>query len=285
MNTPTTRSTATLVVALASASAAFAVPTVQYVSGHTDVAVRTNGGELEFFFEHTGNTVLVDAEPGDLVDTLERTYVRVPSSSSAPRPSDPQWDFLGVGPNETIWFLPQSNVAGVPYFGVGAEELSVLDWVGPLQWTVESVDAPDGASFSIWQTTTGGQAAPFVVSADGTPDTFAVPVGSHSHYNWGFTAEGVYRVELTAVGERTGGGIAETSATLWFAVGDDTVIAPPCPGDATGDGAVTALDISVVLSNFGSTGIGRAEGDVTGDGAVTALDISAVLAVFGSTCD
>ncbi len=59
---------------------------------------------------------------------------------------------------------------------------------------------------------------------------------------------------------------------------------PTLPGDTNGDGAVTALDISTVLSNFGATGVsGPSEGDLNGDGAVTALDISIVLSAFGTT--
>ncbi len=59
----------------------------------------------------------------------------------------------------------------------------------------------------------------------------------------------------------------------------------PCPGDANRDDAVTALDISIVLGNFGSTGVsGPSEGDLDGDGNVTALDISVVLGAFGTTC-
>ncbi len=56
---------------------------------------------------------------------------------------------------------------------------------------------------------------------------------------------------------------------------------PVCDGDANGDGQVTALDISLVLGNFGSTG---PDGDVNGDGQVTALDISLVLGNFGASC-
>ncbi len=70
-----------------------------------------------------------------------------------------------------------------------------------------------------------------------------------------------------------------------FAVFDLEPDAPVCPGDATGDGAVSALDVSAVLSAFGTSGHAPfSNGDVTGDGAVTALDISAVLSNFGSTC-
>ncbi len=62
-----------------------------------------------------------------------------------------------------------------------------------------------------------------------------------------------------------------------------TTCEPPadCPADVTGDGVVTALDISTVLSNFGST---STDADTNGDGLITALDISNVLSAFGSIC-
>ncbi len=56
---------------------------------------------------------------------------------------------------------------------------------------------------------------------------------------------------------------------------------PACDGDVNGDGNTTPLDISIVLSNFGATGVTLADGDVTGDGQVTPLDISLVLSDFG----
>ncbi len=67
----------------------------------------------------------------------------------------------------------------------------------------------------------------------------------------------------------------------FVALGTTTV----CPGDTNGDGAVTALDISNVLSNFGATNAsGPSQGDLDGDGNVTALDISIVLSNFGNVC-
>ena len=51
----------------------------------------------------------------------------------------------------------------------------------------------------------------------------------------------------------------------------------PIPGDINGDGKVDALDLSVVLSNWGKTGATPAQGDLNGDGTVDALDLSIVL--------
>ena len=64
-----------------------------------------------------------------------------------------------------------------------------------------------------------------------------------------------------------------------------TVVAPDCPGDATGDGSVTLADFSAVLSNFGLSPATREQGDVTGDGSVSLADFSQVLSNFGITCE
>jgi len=53
-----------------------------------------------------------------------------------------------------------------------------------------------------------------------------------------------------------------------------------CPADVTGDDAVNADDLLVVLGNFGSPG-GPAEGDINGDGLVNADDLLAILGEFG----
>ena len=57
---------------------------------------------------------------------------------------------------------------------------------------------------------------------------------------------------------------------------------PQKPGDVNGDGKVSISDLSLVLSNFGSTSATRAQGDLTGDGKVTISDLSQVLSAFGT---
>jgi formylglycine-generating enzyme required for sulfatase activity/serine/threonine protein kinase len=57
---------------------------------------------------------------------------------------------------------------------------------------------------------------------------------------------------------------------------------PPCPGDVDGSGAVNAVDISVVLGSWGTSGGKYPGADVDGSGTVDAADLSAVLAGWGS---
>ncbi|MFM1805429.1 MAG: hypothetical protein RL136_2308 [Planctomycetota bacterium] len=68
------------------------------------------------------------------------------------------------------------------------------------------------------------------------------------------------------------------SATDYPAEGEGRIVKfttdPAFPSDVNGDGSVNALDVSIVLSNWGLSG---ASGDVDGDGLVSGSDLAAVL--------
>ncbi len=55
------------------------------------------------------------------------------------------------------------------------------------------------------------------------------------------------------------------------------------PGDADGDGLVSADDFASVQGNFGDTGLGGILGDANGDGVVSADDYGSVQLNFGNT--
>ena len=57
----------------------------------------------------------------------------------------------------------------------------------------------------------------------------------------------------------------------------------PLPGDANLDGRVDINDLTIVLSNFGQTGMAWNEGEFTGDGTVDINDLTIVLSSFGQT--
>ena len=50
------------------------------------------------------------------------------------------------------------------------------------------------------------------------------------------------------------------------------------PGDANGDGTVDINDLTIVLSNFGKTGMAWSQGEFTGSGTVDINDLTIVLA-------
>ena len=55
------------------------------------------------------------------------------------------------------------------------------------------------------------------------------------------------------------------------------------PGDANLDGKVDINDLTIVLANYGKTGMGWTEGEFTGDGTVDINDLTIVLANYGKT--
>ncbi|MBX4197355.1 polysaccharide deacetylase family protein, partial [Candidatus Saccharibacteria bacterium] len=52
-------------------------------------------------------------------------------------------------------------------------------------------------------------------------------------------------------------------------------------GDVNGDGAINALDLSILLSHWNQAGATHATGDLSGDAAVNALDLSILLSNWG----
>ncbi len=58
---------------------------------------------------------------------------------------------------------------------------------------------------------------------------------------------------------------------------------PGRPGDAIGDGQVDINDLTIVLSNFGKTGMTWAKAKFTGSGTVDINDLTIVLSNFGAS--
>jgi probable HAF family extracellular repeat protein len=64
---------------------------------------------------------------------------------------------------------------------------------------------------------------------------------------------------------------------------DAFLLTPLLPGDANGDGKVDVNDLTIVLTNFGKTGMAWSQGEFTGSGAVDINDLTIVLANYGTS--
>ncbi|MEP0848031.1 MAG: PQQ-binding-like beta-propeller repeat protein [Phycisphaerae bacterium] len=61
---------------------------------------------------------------------------------------------------------------------------------------------------------------------------------------------------------------------------------PQCPADLSGNGEVNLVDLSIILSNFGTVdGMRHEDGDIDGDGDVDLADLSALLTDYGTSCN
>lgn len=65
---------------------------------------------------------------------------------------------------------------------------------------------------------------------------------------------------------------------IYFTVGND------CPADLNGDGVVNGSDLSILLSNFGNSGVCGIGGDANNDFQCNGADLSLILSLFGGFC-
>lgn len=201
---------------------------VTYASGlytvdHGDVGVNYESGAWDLHW-HLGPNAIVDGspvgnapegeefEPGDIT-----AFVADPSLN---RPAGAQWDPIGVGTGEGFWLLPQSEDPAKPFLGIAAEELETGIFAND-QVTLALTGLTGPGDFSLWQTDGFGTPTFFMSSSDGgidAADSVLLNAGAHAHYNWGFTAPGLYEVTFTASGDLVGGGPTSGTGTYSFLV-------------------------------------------------------------------
>lgn len=140
--------------------------------------------------------------------TASNTQVYIVGNTNAKLtiPSNPNFAFLGAA-GSPIWILPQSQDTSLPYLGISAEDLPFGVFDGPVTLELRSVEGP--GNFFAWQNVGAGQ-PPIVklICTNGVVssnyNTTLPLIGSHEHFNWGFSTSGLYRVTFRCVGQRLG---------------------------------------------------------------------------------
>jgi surface-anchored protein len=116
-----------------------------------------------------------------------------------------------------FWILPQSQNANLLYLGVSAEGLPPGIFDGPLAIALTRFEGP--GYFMAWQATGPGQFNIRLNTRDGlsAADAFTPILGSHEHFNWGFSSTGVFCATFQVTGRRAGESTNITSAESTFA--------------------------------------------------------------------
>lgn len=119
----------------------------------------------------------------------------------------------------TYYWLPETesaaNLNGVPFIGIGLEELNAGDWNGLLTFTLLSINGP--GQFRLWQDDGFGGANDFINTAASVL-SFDIAAETHTHYNWGFTELGVYELEFQISGTHNVDGAQSGAAIFTYAV-------------------------------------------------------------------
>lgn len=153
----------------------------------------------------------------------------VVAAAKTTRPVSSIYDFTGAPAGGSLWLLPKNQNQNVLFLSVGTEEIAPSELAGPMTWTLTSVTGSGGGAapgvFSVWNVDNFANVIPLMSTAAGagTPNSFNVSAGTHTHYNYGFTAPGLYNVEFAVsapLSAALGGGSAVGSATYSFGVFD-----------------------------------------------------------------
>lgn len=163
-------------------------------------------------------------------------------------PNNPNFSFLG-NPGDPVWILPQSQDPAKLYLGISTEnKTSQAGWTGvgvPNDFLVRGVDAgifqgdqvtltltglrgPAGGHFFLYQASAFGAPAVSMNTRDGlgAADARTLGTNGHDHYNWAFSATGLYELTFQASGVLAADGQTLTSAPFTYFFGVETTVVP-----------------------------------------------------------
>ncbi|MCW5938959.1 MAG: choice-of-anchor M domain-containing protein [Fimbriimonadaceae bacterium] len=146
-------------------------------------------------------------------------------------PNDPRFSFLGGNPGDDVWVIPQIENPLVPFLGVGSEEMpgDFFDSYfesdprinGQGRWiALQLVDLRGPGQFSVWTTGDLGDPTVWMATSDGIlgDDKIFDLEGGHAHYNWAFTASGIYEMDVRAMAFKDGHLLTSDVVTFNFGV-------------------------------------------------------------------
>lgn len=108
------------------------------------------------------------------------------------------------GSGESLWILPQNQFPDLLYLGFSAESIPSGVFDGSLTFRLSGLTGP--GAFIAWQAASFGEFLIKFDSRDGISDMDRTQpiIGSHEHFNWGFSQPGVYAVTFQIEGRRAG---------------------------------------------------------------------------------
>ena len=187
-----------------------------WTSGHGDIGVGYEGGELHGHWHIEGGVVDGTPRPDEEFepDALWLVVPDVPQTQAI-RNANSAWDPIGVGAGQPFWRLSSSSQSGVPYMGWATEELEVSEWTGDISFTLTGLVGPGDISVYYFP---DGDLTFLWASSDGLGDSFGIEPGFHEHFNVAFTAPGIYEVEITFSGTHVTDGVVSSTETFTFQV-------------------------------------------------------------------
>ncbi|WP_162906984.1 TIGR03773 family transporter-associated surface protein [Allorhizocola rhizosphaerae] len=151
----------------------------------------------------------------------EEVIFQLKEAAALQIPDEPQFGFLGA-PGDTVWVAPQDPVDGLLYAGWDTQSLdSGVFADDQVQLELKGVSGP--GRLEMFQVGPLGEPIRLFSSSDTSYRTQAVPVHTHAHVNWSFTALGRYELTFQAKATLAGGGQVSSDPVRYTWVVGDTV--------------------------------------------------------------
>ena len=207
------------------------------------------------------------SQPAQWVDPSSLTF----ALGDAARISAPADLGFVATPGSSVWLIPSTQIAGVPWLGLNSQrEEIVTGTTGPVQFTLDAVEGPGRvAVFNAGALGSGVGEHVF----DGPGTGYTLGANTHAHQNWVFTAPGTYTLTITMRVTPNGAALAGSG----FGSG----------GDLTATGATGPSGRPMVSQVVGRTASGK-ECDLslatTGADTIPLTVVSLTWALTGAAC-
>lgn len=121
------------------------------------------------------------------------------------------------GISGTVYMVPSTQIAGVPWVGANTQNESIINSVnGAVTWKLESVDGP--GKLAVFESGNFGKVVGNVWFSK-VGDTHDLGLKTHVHPNWVFSAPGTYKVRVSETAKLTNGQTVSGATTLTFIAG------------------------------------------------------------------
>lgn len=185
-------------------------------TGHIDLGpifLSENSDELALLARDDTQATPVWRQTSDVVFEVGQAAQQILPEGGA-------YDFTGKKSGETVWALPQTQVAGAPWLGWNTQSPKVAETFDR-GVTFEFVGHQGPGQFTVFLQA-GGFGEPQVLWTSTKAEVQAIWVDllTHTHANWVFTEPGVHLVKLRVKGVAKDGRKLEADGVLRFAVGE-----------------------------------------------------------------
>lgn len=181
--------------------------TSKATSGHFDFGAVLSGGDLSAQVKDDRTSPATWKQPGTLTFVLgDGAKTTMPGGMGHIAPAGAE-----------VYLIGATQQATVPWVGWNTQNPELVAQAsGPATLTLTDLQGP--GKLSVFLSGNFGSAGTTVFN--GVGDSFSVPLNTHQHANWVFTAPGVYSATLTWSVPLKSGGQVSASGTLNFEVGD-----------------------------------------------------------------